>query len=369
MTIAARSGVVLLVIMAILTLAPPQASALRLKELCEIQGARPHILRGIGVVVGLAGTGDKAQDAIARQERLLERLDVDAATVSDLVADNMAVVIVDAVFPPFAKEGTRIDVRVNCLYDSDSLEGGTLLETHLYSIDKKARVIAQGAVSVGGFNADAGGANVRKNHVTVGRVPGGGYIEREIPSTITDGQRLTLALRRPDFTTANSIREAIDARYGDGAALALGAGAVRVTIPAEERPDLVGFVSGLLDIDAEADLPSRVVVNERTGTIVVGGDVLIRPCQVAHGSLTIQVARTPLVSQPEAPFTAGETVVGEATSLNAAEEKAYLMPVEGTSASDVAQALNQLKVTPRDMIAIFQALERAGALQGELEIM
>ncbi len=344
------------------------AHASRIKDLCTIQGAQENALTGVGLVVGLAGTGDSNADAIRRQQRLLERLEIDVDQIRGLRSDNTAVVVVDASYPPFAKQGTRIDVRVNALYDCDSLEGGTLLQTLLYGIDNEVYAVAQGPLSVGGFQAGAGGAGVTQNHVTVARIPMGATIEREIPSTITDGERVTLQLKRPDFITANKIQKAINAEFQEDIAVALGPGAINVRIPASRQHNLVAFMANVQNISVEPDFPARVVINERTGTLVIGGDVIIRPCQVAHGNLTLEVATTPIVSQP-APFTEGETVVTEITDLRVTQESGFLMPVQGTSASDVAMALNALKVTPRDMISIFQALRQAGALDADVEIM
>jgi len=345
------------------------ASAARIKELCEVQGARGNTLKGVGLVVGLAGTGDKASAAVRAQERMLGRMDIDVATLAELTAQNCAVVIVDAVIPAFAKEGTRIDVRVNSLYDCTSLEGGTLLDTHLLGQDSQVYAVAQGPISVGGFNADAGGGtSVRKNHVTVGRIPMGAYVEREVPSTITDGERIMLLLKRPDFATAANIEDVINTRIGPETAAALGAGTISVVIPGDAQGNLVSFIAGLQEMDVEREIPARVVINERTGTLVVGGQVVVRPCQVAHGSLTIRIEATPMVSQP-LYFSQGETVTTTEYDTGAEEEIGYLMPVEGTSAADVAEALNKLKVTPRDMISIFQALREAGALDADLEIM
>lgn len=349
------------------------ATAARLKDLCEIQGARSNELIGIGIVVGLAGTGDKTGAAILAQQRMLERLNIEITELSQLKSDNSALVMVTAELPAFAKEGTRIDVSVSSLSDCDSLEGGTLLETHLgpQGGGDTVYAVAQGPVSVGGFNTGTGGGgatSVHRNHVTGGRIPMGAFVEREVPSTITDGQRLVLTLKRPDFSTASNIQEAINRTLEPGCATALGAGAIHVTIPEAQRGALVSFIARLEDVQVEADMPSRVVINERTGTIVVGGEVMVKPCQVAHGNLTIKIASTPLVSQP-APFSEGQTLAAQALALEVEEEDAYLMPVEGTSAGDVAQALNKLKVTPRDMISIFQALRQAGALDADLEIM
>jgi len=363
-------GPVLLALLVALAAAPDAAMAMRIKDLCEVQGARGNDLIGTGIVVGLAGTGDKAQLAVTAQQRLLERLDVKVESLDALKPDNCAIVMVTAVLPAFAKEGTRIDVSVNSLGDCESLEGGALLEAHLRPLggDDTVYAVAQGNISVGGFNAAGGGANVRKNHVTAGRIPMGAYIEREVPSTITDGQRIVLLLKRPDFTTAYRIQEAIADDLGPGCAAAFGAGAVRVTIPETGRGDLISFIAQIQEIQVETDTPSRVVVNERTGTIVVSGDVRIKPCQVAHGNLTIKVTQDLMVSQPP-PFSLGVTTETEVTQVRPEEEEAYLMPVEGASAADVAAALNKLKVTPRDMISIFQALREAGALEVDLEVM
>jgi len=349
-------------------LVPSGAHASRIKDLCTVQGAQENTLTGVGLVVGLAGTGDGNEDALRRQQRLLERLQIDVDQVDGLNSENIAVVVVDATYPPFAKQGTRIDVRVNALYDCESLQGGTLLQTMLYGIDGEVYAVAQGPLSVGGFSTRAGGAGVTQNHVTVARIPMGATIESEIPSTITDGERITLQLKRPDFITANKIQMAINGEFQEGVAAALGPGAINVRIPADRQNDLVSFMAAVQDISVEPDFPARVVINERTGTLVIGGEVIIRPCQVAHGNLTLEVATTPLVSQP-APLSEGQTVVTEVTDLRAIQEKGYLLPVQGTSASDVAMALNALKVTPRDMISIFQALREAGALDADVEIM
>jgi flagellar P-ring protein FlgI len=344
-----------------------------IKNLCEIQGARNNILKGAGYVVGLAGTGDQTQLSVVSQQRILERLGIEIDSLQALSGDNAAFVVVTAELPPFVKEGTRIDVKVDALGDCESLEGGMLIETYLYgpgdSRDATVYAVAQGPLSVGGFNADAsGGTSVRQNHVTSGRIPMGATIEAEVPSTITDGQRILLQLKQPDFNTADTIREAIDNFFGENTALAFNPGAIRVTIPAEDQGNLVRFIAELLEIDVNHTAPSRVVINERTGTIVIGGDVVIKPCQVAHGSLTIKIAKTPAVLPP-LTFTDPDPVVTEMTDLEVEEIQAHLMPVEGTSAGEVAQALNRLKVTPRDMISIFQALREAGALSADLEIM
>ena len=348
-----------------------EASATRIKNLCEIQGARGNAVKGIGLVVGLAQTGDKTAAALRAQVAVLQRLGVEILDVSELRSSkrNVAVVIVTAVIPAFAKEGTRIDVQVASLYDAKSLEGGLLLETQLMGIDEEVYSVAQGSVSVGGFNASGGGGgSVRKNHVTAGRVPMGAYVEREIPSTITDGERIMLLLKRPDFITAHNIQDVINKKLEGPCALALGAGTVSVMIPKRYRADLVRFIAHVQALHVEVDGPSRVIINERTGTIVVGGDVRILPSHVAHGNLKIRIVETPLVSQP-LPFSGGFTSETESVDIQVEEEDAFLMPIQGVSAADVAESLNRLKVTPRDMISIFQALREAGVMDADLEIM
>ncbi len=343
------------------------ACAARIMDLCDVQGARGNDLKGIGLVVGLSATGDKSAEAVRAQQRLLSRLDVEVASYDNLKSDNCAVVLVTGTFPAFAKEGTQIDVQISSLFDCKSLEGGILLETQLTGADDEVYAVAQGAVSVGGLNATGGGAKVRKNYVTVGRIPMGAYIEREIPSTITDGERMSFLLKNPDFGTASKIVTVINAALGSEQARALGAGTVNVVIPKENQGDLITFIAQLQSLSVEPVALSRVVINERTGTIVVGGEVAIRPCQVAHGDLVIEVATTPVF--PESGALLPDERKGEVTDVKVKEQPAHFLPISGASASEVAVALNKLKVTPRDMIAIFQALREAGALDADLDIM
>ncbi len=354
-------------LLAALALLAPAAHAARIKELCEVQGARGNALMGIGIVVGLAGTGDSVPEAVRAQQRMLQRLDIDVTSLGNLNSDNVAVVIVTATFPPFGRSGTRIDVQASSLYNCESLEGGILLNTQLSGDDGRVYAVAQGAISTGGFNAGGGGASVTRNHVTVGRVPMGAYLEREIPSTITDGERVTLLLKKPDFINASLIEQALNTYLGTPAASAFGAGSINVKVPAARQADLVQFIADIQDLDVQTPQPTRVVINERTGTIVVGGTVEVKPCQVAHGNITITVATSPVF--PLAPLIGQEERQGEITDLEVIEQPAYLLPVSGTTASEVALALNKLKVTPRDLIAIFQALRESGALEADLEIM
>lgn len=364
-----KSGLVAMALVLFTCLFCGDASSTRIKNLCEIQGARGNSLKGIGIVVGLARTGDKAKDALRAQEEMLRRMGIQIDGRDTVSPKNVAIVTVTAVIPPFAKEGTRIDVQVSSLYDATSLEGGMLMEALLYGVDNEVYAVAQGAVSVGGFNVAAGGgSSLQKNHVTAGRIPMGAFVEREVPSTITDGERIMLLLKRPDFGTAENLQAAINGVFGPDTASAFGAGTIGVVIPESRRTNLVSFIAEVQNINVEVDAPSRVVINERTGTIVIGGEVMIRPCHVAHGGLTIRISRVPLVSQPP-PLSLGVTVVEEEAVIDVEDIDARLMPLAGVSAAEVAEGLNRMKVTPRDMITIFQALREAGVMDADLEIM
>jgi len=340
----------------------------RVKDIADIQGARPNFLRGYGLVVGLNGTGDGAAVALRAQQQLLRRMDVEVTEARQLSSDNVAVVMLTAELPPFAKEGTRIDVIVNSLFDAESLEGGTLLETFLEGMDGLVYAVAQGPVSIGGFNAGGAGAGVQKNHPTVGRIPRGAVVEREVPSIITDGSNINLLPRQRDFVTASRIVMAINDTFEEDVAVALNAGMINVRIPQDWTNDMVGFIAAVQEIEVVPDQPAKVLINERTGTVVVGGEVTLSPVAIAHGNLTIEVSVVSEVSQP-APLSAGETVVTETAVAQITEEKVRLVPVEGADVKEVAEALNRLQVTPRDLMSIFQALKEAGARHAQLEIM
>jgi len=340
----------------------------RVKDVADIQGARANFLRGYGLVIGLDGTGDGATLALRTQQRLLRRMKVEITEARELSSDNVAVVMVTAELPAFAKEGTRIDVVVNCLGDANSLEGGTLLETLLMGIDDEVYAVAQGSVSIGGFNVGGAGAGVQKNHPTVGRIPGGALVEREVPSVITDGRSINLLPRQRDFVTASRMATAINKGLGEDTAVALNAGMINVRIPDEWMHDLVGFVALVQEIEVAPDQQAKVLINERTGTVVIGGEVTLSPVSIAHGNLTIEVSVVPEASQPP-PLSGGETVITETATTAVTEEKVRLIPVQGADVKELADALNKLQVTPRDLMSIFQALKRAGALHAELEIM
>ncbi len=345
-----------------------ESSQVRLGDISSVQGARSNDLIGYGLVVGLNGTGDGAAAAIRAQERMLLRFDIDISSTSELKSDNVSVVIVTAKLPPFVKEGSRIDVLVSSLFDTKSLEGGTLLRTLLEGPDGKVYAVAQGPLSVGGFNASAAGAKTQKNHVTVGRIPNGASVEREVPARIFDHDSLTFILNRPNFHTAANAAAAINRKLGKNVAEAYTPGTINVKVPEDQYADPIAFVAGLEDVIVDTGEQARVIINERTGTVVVSGNVTVTPVSVAHGGLTITITTDTKVSQPPG-FSPGQTAVTTEGQVDFNEEKGYLMPVGGASAQELAETLNKLELTPRDIISVFQALKEAGALNAELEIM
>ena len=323
-------------ILACLTLLIPNAHAVRIKDIANIKGVRSNQLVGYGLVVGLEGTGDSDDSLFTIQSlaSLLEKMGVTVQPADIEDVENVAAVMVTADLPPFASLGSRMDVLVSSIGDAENLQGGTLLFTPLKAADGRVYAAAQGAVSTGGFAVSGNsGDQVQKNFPTVGRVVGGALVEKEIDSNFNQKASLTLALHAPDFTTASRVAQAIS---------------LGVT------PDMV----------------SKVVVNERTGTVIMGENVRIATIAIAHGNLSIQIDESQDVSQP-LPFSrGGETIVTPESDILVKEGKNPLFLVEsGISIGEVVKALNALGVTPRDLIAIFQALKAAGALQAELEII
>jgi flagellar P-ring protein precursor FlgI len=345
----------------------------RIKDIASIRGARSNQLTGVGVVVGLEGTGDtkstpQTQQAIANA---LERfgLTVDPASMS---LKNVAIVLVTAELPAFVRPGSRIDVVVSSMGDAKSLEGGTLLQTPLYAAGNTttAYAVAAGPVSVGGFNKGAGGSSIQKNHVNVGRIPEGAIVEREVQSELVSDNTLYIQLRRPDFTTASNMAQAVMQQYPEYDALALDGGTVRVRPTDASLVDPVRLISELELLPVYADVPAKIVVNERTGTIVIGENVRIRPAAIAHGGITVTIQKTTDVSQPPS-FTAegGPGVMFENTTVDVEEPTAHLAFLGSSpTVADLVKALNNLGVSPRDLISILQALKGVGALQAELEV-
>lgn len=346
----------------------------RIKDIVDIQGVRGNPLSGIGLVTGLAGTGDTSQ--LSRQ--MLTNILRDSGLVlspSDLSGDNIAVVMVTAELGPFDREGSRLDVDVSALGDTKTLQGGMLLATPLKGLDGQVYAVAQGGISLGGWAASGKQATLSKNHPTVGRIAGGAVVERSELALFVEqvaGQRyITLNLRNNDFSTVRRISDVINASYPDRATV-LDAGTVKVSVPEDvTQRQIVGFLDEITQKQVEVDMPARVVINERTGTIVVGQTVGISAVAISQGSLVVKVKETAQVSQPTAPFSdAGSTEVIPETSLGVEEQDAYLIPVErSVTVSELAKTLNAIGASPRDLIAIFNALREAGALQAKLIIM
>lgn len=360
-------------ILACLFILPRTASAARVEEMCEVSGVRPNQLIGYGLVVGLNNTGDTGQSRFTVQSTaaMLRRL---GATVDQraIQTRNAAAVMITATLPPFASAGARLDVTVSSLGNARSLFGGTLLQTPLFGGDKKVYAVAQGPVLVGGFNASAfTGSSFTKNHTTVGRVPEGALVEREVPMQQLAEGGMTLTLREPSFVNAHRIAQAIDGALGAGSARAIDGGRVQVKAPKQYDKDPVGLLAAVSVVEVEPDASARVVIDERTGTIVVGAAVRISEVAIAQGGLTVEIQESQLVSQP-APLTFrgnAQTAVVPKSEISVEQAPGALAHVKASaSLKELVDALNAIGVRPRDLIAIFQALRTAGALQARIEV-
>jgi len=363
--------VALLAIGGLLAAEDPKAAAARLKDLVSIEGVRENQLIGYGLVVGLAGTGDKRQVLFSAQSltNMLERMGVSVSPTA-LQVKNTAAVMVTATLPPFAQPGMRIDATAAAIGDSSNLQGGILVLTSLRGADGQVYAVAQGPVVTGGFATGRGGTSQTVNHPTVGRSPSGAIVERAAPSLTPHGV-VRLQLRRADFTTSTRIVEAVNRKFSGGspAARAENAGLVSVTIPPEYSSRPTEFVAEMENLTVESDRPARVIVNERTGTIVLGKDVRIAPVAIMHGNLNVEIQTTYTVSQP-APLSQGATEVAPQTSVAAKEEKARNVVLkQGATVEELVRALAAIGSTPRDVIAILQNLRSAGALEAELEVI
>jgi flagellar P-ring protein precursor FlgI len=346
----------------------------RVRDLVEVAGARDNQLIGYGIVTGLAGTGDDVSAPFAAQSTLamLRRLGIQIDS-RQLRLRNVAAVVVTATLPAFAKPGTRIDVTVSSIGNARSLANGTLVQAILKGADQRPYAVAQGALVVGGFEARGGsGSSVKSGATNVGRVPGGAIVEREVATSMTNEGKLRLELRTPGFATASRIAEAVEKKLGTGTASAIDGGTVVVTVPEAYRDRVVDLVAALEDLEVSVVRRARVVVDERSGTIVAGGDVRLSPAAVVHGALTIIVREAPQVSQPHAPVlgsAAGSTVVVPRSDVAASEPKnpmAYLQAAP--TLADVASALTALGLSPRELTSVLQALRGAGALEAELVV-
>ena len=343
----------------------------RIKDVAEIEGVRGNQLIGYGIVIGLNRTGDRVQQNLyARQtlQNLLERMGV-STPADQLKPENMATVLVTATLPPFARQGSKIDVTVSSIADARSLQGGTLVLTPLKGVDGQTYALAQGSVSIGGISAGDGGNKVEINHPTVGRVPNGAMIERAVAAELGAGDALTLVLRQDDFTTASRLNRAVNSKFGAGTARAVDGRNIDIKIPAQWRDDRVGFIAELETLRLQTDAIARVIINERTGTIVMGRDVRIARVAISQGGVTVRVGTEYEVSQPGPLARAGETVTVPRTSVEVTERRpeSVVLP-EGASVEEVVRGLRAVGVSARDIISILQAIKAAGALAAELEM-
>ncbi|HTH47734.1 MAG TPA: flagellar basal body P-ring protein FlgI [Candidatus Limnocylindria bacterium] len=347
----------------------PLLAGARIKDLVTISGARDNQLVGYGLVVGLAGDGDKNPVySVQSIANMLQRFGVNVPPAT-LSSKNVAVVMVTADIPAFVKNGSRLDVNVASMGDAKSLQGGVLLQTPLLGADDTVYAVAQGALAVGGFvggSGGAGGATVQKNHPTVAQITGGALVEKEIPTEIVHNNVIELLLRDPDFTSAARMAAAINEQFTNSAAAA-DPMSVRVHMPAGLEDSVVDFIARLESIEVIPDTPARIIINERTGTIVATSRIRISACAVSHGELTISISSSLDVSQPNALSQKGDTTVTPRTDTKVNEAKGRLITLpEMPTIEKVAAGLNAIGVSPRDMMAIFQAMKQAGALQAEL---
>ena len=364
--------------LALLTLALP-AQALRIKEVAAVQGVRSNQLSGYGLVVGLDGTGDKSGMPITGQamQNYLQQMGISLPPGSAaLKLDNVATVVVTAQLPPFAQPGQMIDVTVSSIGSAKSIKGGTLIATPLRGADGEIYAIAQGNLVVAGAGATGGRANtagdrssVQVNHLSAGRIPDGALVERSVPTPLHEGDTITLGLNASDFQTARTVAQAINARRGPGTAEALDARTVRVQAPPDAHAR-VNFIAELEELPLpETPRAAKVVINARTGSIVLNQAVTLGPCAIAHGNLSVIIDETPVISQPN-PLSRGQTVSAVKSDIAIQYDGGKIVNMPASPLlSDVVRALNSLGVTPQDLLAILQAIKAAGALNAELEVI
>ncbi len=347
------------------------AAASRVKDVAAFEGVRDNQLVGYGLVVGLNGTGDRSQTFFSTQTlaNMLERSGV-IVSPDQIRVKNIAAVLVTANLPPFVRQGSRIDVTVSSIGDAQDIQGGVLVMTPLKAANSLVYATAQGQIVLGGFSAAAGGGNkVQMNHPTVGRIPNGALVEKEVVVELTGKSRLNLVLHENDFTTATRAVRSINELVGSGVAAALDGRTISIAVPATYGQRIVEFMALVENAKLDVDNRARVVINEKTGTIVLGKEVKITEVSLIHGALSLQVSTTPVVSQP-APLSQGQTTVVPETSVSLQEDKGRSVTLkEGASVEEVVRALNAIGAGPRDVIAILQAIKAQGAMLAELEII
>jgi flagellar P-ring protein precursor FlgI len=351
---------------------PAPAQATRIKELASVQGVRHNALTGYGLVVGLDGTGDQTTQTPFTTQSLnamLQQFGVSVPPGTRMQLKNVAAVLVTAQLPPFAQPGQTLDVTVSSLGNAKSLRGGTLIATPLKGADGRIYAMAQGNLIVGGAGASAGGSKVQINHLSAGRVPDGATVEMAVATPLLQGDSLQLDLHANDFATAHAVAAAINERKGDGTATARDGRVVTVRVPPQPN-ERVAFLADIENLSVELARPSaRVVLNARTGSIVLNDAVTLGACAVAHGNLSVTIASTPQVSQPN-PLSGGQTTVTQKSDIAVTQQGGALVQMpEGTRLTDVVKALNALGATPQDLLAILQAMRAAGALRADIEVI
>ena len=350
------------------------AHALRIKEVAAVQGVRSNQLTGYGLVVGLDGTGDQTTQmpyTTQAMSNYLQQMGISLppSAAGQLQLKNVAAVIVTAQLPAFAQPGQMIDVNVSSMGNAKSLKGGTLITTPLRGADGEIYALAQGNMTVGGAGASSGGSKVQINHLSAGRIPQGAQVERAVPTPLNDGDTITLGLNASDFQTARRVAQAINGKLGTGLATALDGRTVQVRAPLDPGAR-VGFIADLEELALESSTPSaKVVINARTGSVVLNQAVTLGPCAVAHGNLSITISSTPVISQPN-PLSQGQTVVTQRSEITINQEPGNVIQMPPSpQLADVVRALNSLGATPGDLLAILQAIKAAGALNAELEVI
>ncbi len=354
--------------------AGPGNASVRIKDIADFQGVRDNLLVGYGLVVGLDGTGDSLTNAIFTKQSLigmLERLGVNVRDQS-IKTDNVAAVMVTGTLPPFARHGGRIDVAVSAMGDAESLLGGTLLVTPMIGADGEIYAVAQGQVAIGGFSASgAGGTSVTKGVPTNGRIPNGAIVERAVDFNMASLKSINLSLRNPDFTTSRRIAQVINGHLNAPAAQSLDPSTVALQVPAAYAADIVALITDIEQLSVQPDQRARVVIDEQSGTIVMGENVKISTIAIAQGNLTIRITETPQVSQPNAFSDAGTTTTVQRTDIDVDEGSGQQLAVftSGVDLQELVNGLNALGIGPRDLITILQTIKAAGALQAEIEVM
>ncbi len=363
-----RIGFILGALLLGLLLASP-AHAVRIKDIASFSGVRDNQLVGYGLVVGLSGTGDKKDSTFTMRSMvsMLEKMGV-AVDQKLMKPKNVAAVMVTARMPVSSKPGARMDITVSSIGDSTSLLGGVLLQTPLKGVDGKVYALGQGALAIGGYSVTGTAAQATKNVTTVGMIPGGAIVERAVPFEFNAQDKLTLAMHAADFSTTNQVVERLNQALGGNFARAVDISTVELNIPNDFRGNMVPLMASLENMEITPDSAARIVVDEKTGTVVLGRDVRISRVAVAHGNLQVVVQEGMDVSQP-GPFSSGTTVATPRTDINAREEQRNLNIVEGATLQELVDGLNSLGATPRDLISILRALKTAGALHATLEVM